>query len=302
MAWFWLALLAQFLFSVGVHIDKHLLSRYLKGSSPGSLILFSSLFGFVVMPIAYAVDRRVLEMSPRDIGLLVGCGLLNITAIVLYLYALARDEASVVAPLFQLIPVFSYVLAYAILGETVSTEQMAGAALIIVGAVLITIDLRARRLKATIFVLMTIASLLLALNGVVFKEVAMEGGFWVSTFWSYASLALAGILLFSFVRPYRDQFLRTLRSNRAPVLVLNTGNEVLAVVGYMLITYATLLAPVALVSVVGGLQPLMVFLLGWLLSVAIPSIGRERLTRAEVVQKLLAIAIVFAGTFLLQRG
>src|SRR5262245_7515877 len=116
MAWFWLALGAQFLFSVGAHVDKHLLSRYLHGSAPGSLMLFSPLVGFVVTPPAYAIAPHAAAMSAAHAALLVGGGLLNITAIVLYLYALARDEASVVAPLFQLIPVFGYGLAFLILG------------------------------------------------------------------------------------------------------------------------------------------------------------------------------------------
>jgi drug/metabolite transporter (DMT)-like permease len=266
MTWFWLALSAQLLFSCGTHIDKHLLSRYLHGAAPGSLIIFSSLFGFVVMPVAYAVDPHVLDIRLAHVLLLVGCGLLNITAIVLYLYALARDE------------------------------------LVITGAVLVSVDLDARKFKGAVFALMAVASLFLALNAVVFKSVALEDSFWISTFWSYASLALAGVVLFSFVRPYREPFLRTLRKNSAAVIGLNAFNEIIAVVGYLLISYATLLAPVALVSVVAGFQPLMVFLLGWGLTTLVPGIARERLSRRQVVQKLVAMGLVLAGTFLLHAG
>src|SRR5438874_7741302 len=129
MTWFWLALAAQFLFSAGTHVDKYLISKYLKGAAPGSLIIFSSLFGFVVMPAAYAIHPNVLDISLPHVGILVGGGFLNITAIVLYLYALSRDEASVVAPLFQMIPIFSYALAFVVLHETLSAKQMAGAGL-----------------------------------------------------------------------------------------------------------------------------------------------------------------------------
>ena len=45
-----------------------------------------------------------------------------------------------------------------------------------------------------------------------------------------------------------------------------------------------------------------VFLLGWLLTAAFPHLGKERLSRRQVVQKVAAIAIVLGGTLLLHLG
>jgi drug/metabolite transporter (DMT)-like permease len=300
--WFWLALGAQVLFGTSAHVDKHLVSKRLHGANPAALLIFSALFGFVVLPVALALDPGAVRMPFSQAALVVTGGLLNITAVGLYLYAIARDEASVVAPLFQLIPVFTYGLAWAVLGETLSWRQAAGGGLVVLGAAFASVDLEARRFKALVFALMTVASLLLAVNAVVFKKVAMEESFWAPTFWSYASLALAGVLLFSFVPPYRRRFLETLRTNRLAVVSINAANETLAVVGYLMVSYASLLAPVALVAVVGGFQPLIVFALGWFLTVAFPGFGEERLERRKVHQKLVAIGVVLGGTALLHLG
>jgi drug/metabolite transporter (DMT)-like permease len=303
MAWLWLTLGAQLLFSVGAHVDKYLLSKYFRGSAPGSLILYSSLFGFAVLPVLLLVNPSVLSIAPFHVAIVLAGGFLNVTGVIVSLYAMQRDEASVVATLFQMIPVFNYGLAYLLLGETLTVTQVVAAALIMAGAVGVSLERRRGRpmLRWPVFLRMALASFLLAANAVLFKLVALEEDFWISTFWSYVSLAIVGVVLFAFARPYRRQFLRTLRANRLPVVGLNVANELIAVVGYVMITYATLLVPIALVSVMSGFQPLMVFLIGVLLTLALPRIGREDLSRGRVVQKLLAMACMLAGTVLLHR-
>jgi drug/metabolite transporter (DMT)-like permease len=302
MAWLFLTLGAQLLFSLGAHVDKYLLSKYFRGSAPGSLILFSALFSFVVLPLLALRNPAVLSLSGREIGLLLIGGALNICGVILSLYAMQKDEASVVTTLFQLVPVFSYGLAWLVLGEALSAVQIAAALLIMSGAALISLDLTKQRvvLKGAVVVLMTIGSLLLATNAILFKLVAVSNDFWVSTFWSYASLAIVGVALFAFVRPYREQFLHTLRVNRGPVIALNVFNELLAVVGYVMISYAMLLVPVALVSVTSGFQPMMVFLLGVALTKLVPSLPKEALSRKALAQKLVAMAAIVAGTWLLE--
>jgi drug/metabolite transporter (DMT)-like permease len=304
MAWLWLTLGAQFLFSVGAHVDKYLLSKYFRGSAPGSLILYSSLFSVVVLPVVWVIEPTVLSIPPLHIALLVAGGVLNITGVVLSLYAMQLDEASVVTTLFQMIPVFNYVLAWIVLGETLTPLQIGAALLVMAGAVVVSLDLTKGRIsiKRSVFLLMAIASLLLAANAIVFKFVAVADDFWISTFWSYFSLLLVGFALLGFVRPYREQFVATLKSNSAAIIGLNLFNELLAVVGYLMISYATLLVPVALVSVMSGFQPLMVFLIGVALTLLVPSVGRENLARAAVAQKLVAMAGMLLGTWLLQRN
>jgi drug/metabolite transporter (DMT)-like permease len=155
--------------------------------------------------------------------------------------------------------------------------------------------------KRSVFLRMALASLLLAANAVLFKWVALSEDFWISTFWSYVSLAVVGILLFGLVRTYRNQFLHTLRRNRVPVIGLNALNETFAVVGYVMITYATLLVPIAMVSVMSGFQPMMVFLIGVFLTLAFPRLGKENLSRKLVIQKVAAMVVMLVGTFLLHR-
>ena len=52
-------------------------------------------------------------------------GLFYMTGITFYLRALQGHEASMVAPFFQSSPLFGYILAYLVLGETLSPTQLA---------------------------------------------------------------------------------------------------------------------------------------------------------------------------------
>ena len=72
------------------------------------------------MPIT---SRQSSHRAPASIALIVLSGVLYMGAMLFYLRALQSDEASVVAPFFQTVPLFGYVLAYFVLGERLSSRR-----------------------------------------------------------------------------------------------------------------------------------------------------------------------------------
>ena len=142
MNWFFIALAAPALWAISNHFDKYLLAKYIKQGGTGALIIFSSLIGLVIAGLIVAFDTSVLSIPFGHALLLILGGVIYILAILLYLYALHRDETSIVVPLWQLIPVFSYVLAYFVLGERLTSIQIMGSLLIIAGSVLISLELK----------------------------------------------------------------------------------------------------------------------------------------------------------------
>lgn len=117
MNWFLIALVAPALWSVSNHIDKYLVSKYFKGGGTGAMPIFSSGIGFLVLPVILVFHPEVLSF-PIMQGLVVAFnGFIYIAALLPYIYALQRDEASIVVPLFQTIPVFGYILGYIFFGE-----------------------------------------------------------------------------------------------------------------------------------------------------------------------------------------
>lgn len=299
MNWFLIALLPPALWSVTNHFDKFLLSRYFKGGGVGALMVFSSIIGLFLLPFIAFLHPEVLRFNISNILIAIN-GFLYVLSVLPYFYALQKDETSICVPLFQLIPVFSFVLGYVILGETITVNQMLGGLLIMVGAIGISLDLsegKKVKFKRDVFWLMTLSSLLYSLNFLFFKYFAIQSDFWFTSFWEYVGFALFAVLLMIFVKSYRNEFVNVLKNNRLTVLGLNGINEVVNIIAKVAFNVASLLTPVTLVWIVNGLQPFFVFIYGIFLTVLLPKISQENITRKALAQKIVAIIIMFVGTY-----
>jgi len=304
MYWFAIALVAPACWALGNHIDKYLLDRQLDRRGVGTLMVCSALIGMLAVPLIPIVQPHVLRIAPWHAAVVVLNGMLYVLGLLPYFYALQRDEASIVAPLFQTSAVFSYVLGLLVLGEDLTGRQLSAALLIICGSILIALELGQQRsiFKADIFALMLLASLLNALNWLLFKFVAIQEDFWVSSFWEYVGFALAGALMLIGVRAYRNEFIALLRQSKFNVLGLVALNEIASLAAKTVTNIASLMAPLALISTVHGLQPLFVLVYGVLLTLYLPRYGQERLRAKIVLQKLAAMTLMIVGASLLAIG
>lgn len=303
MNWFLIALITPVVHAFVNHFDKFLLSKYMKGGTVGALIMFSSLFAVVALPIIWIINPSVLSSVSLSQGLiLMGNGVFLTMAILLYLYAMDLDEASYVAPFFQLIPVFGLFFGYTILGETLTTNQLIAGGFILLGSLLLSIELAGKdsKIKTKLVLLMIGSSLFYAANAVIFKSVAASQGFLDSLFWDFLGKFLFGVILFFVVRSYREQFIYLLRVSGAKIVGLNIVNEILGLIGEMALVFAVLFAPVALVQSVSGLQPAFVLIFGVLITVFIPQFGKESLQKKHLIQKIIGIVVITVGVYLLE--
>lgn len=303
MNWFLLALLPPALWSVTNHIDKYLLAKFFKGGGVGALMVFSSLIGIFLLPIIVLIHPEVLRFDNNSFLIALN-GFLYILAVLPYFYALQKDEASITVPLFQLIPVFSYVLAFLVLGESLTSYQMLGGLFIVTGAVGISLDLSEKKkikFKKEVFWLMFLSSSIFSLNFLLFKFFAIQSDFWFASFWEYMGFAIFSVLLMFFVKNYRVQFITVLKTNRVYVLGINGINEIVNILAKVSFNFASLLTPVTMVWVVNGLQPFFVFLYGVILTLLFPHISQENITKKSLLQKVLAIFVMFVGTYLINK-
>ena len=303
MNWFFIALLAPFLLACANHNDKFLLSRYLKDKNIGAIVIFSSLFSGVSIAIVWLIKPDVHDISLVQGSALVATGMLSVLAAVCYLYALDMDEASFVTPFYQTAPIFAYCLGYFILGETITLAQGLGSSVIIVGALALSLEFGRRRIrfKRHVVTLMLAASFLSAINGVIFKLIAVDKGFWVSLFWGFVGQVMAGLALLVCVSSYRRDFIDLFKQQKLAAFGLIALSRTLFSVSEAVTLYATLLAPVALVLVVNSFQPLFVFVLGIVLTLLLPRVTKESLDRRKMLQKGVGIGLMLVGGYLISR-
>src|ERR1700722_1542259 len=197
MSWLFFAFSGPVLWAISVHFDKYLVERFFKDSNVAVLLLFTAFIGVLLLPVIWFMEPGVVHHDVGSIALMILSGVLYLSAMLLYLRALQSEEASVVAPFFQAGPLFGYVLAYLVLGETLTPRQMAGGALIIIGALFVSLrfDQSMRMFKARLALLMLACGFIMALSSLIFKVFAIRVEFWTTTFWMFVGEGFFGAAL-----------------------------------------------------------------------------------------------------------
>ncbi len=301
MNWLIIAILAPVLWAITSFIDKFLVSKYFK-SGVGTLIIYSCVIGLPVAFLIAIFKPVVLSLDWKTSSLIVLNSFLFILYLFPYFRALKKADTSVVVTLFQTIPVFSFILAFLILGETLTRFQIIGSTLIILGAVGISLSFHRGKFHLTkeVLFLQLLASLLISLNYILFKLFALDTDFWTTSFWQYLGFFIFGLILLICSKSYRNDFVSSFRKNKEPIILLNVLNEVINILAIILVTFVSLSAPVAVVSsIMNGFQPLCALLIGILLSLLFPKIIKENLSPKVLIQKMVFILLVFLGVYLL---
>jgi hypothetical protein len=139
-----------------------------------------------------------------------------------------------------------------------------------------------------------------AVNGVIFKLIAVDKGFWVSLSWGFFGQTMTGLTFLVCVPSYRRDFLDLFKQAKVGAVVLIALSKTLFSVSEAVTLYATLLAPVALVLLVNSFQSLFVFAFGIVLTLFFPRVAEESLGRMKMLQKGVGICLMLVGGYLIR--
>jgi drug/metabolite transporter (DMT)-like permease len=140
--WYFYALLGPAIWALLNHLDKYLLGRFFNQNAAGPvLVVFTGFAGLILAIAIVSFGPPVLALAPGQASLLMFAGTLLVASYIPYMIALQRDEASIVASLYRLLPLFVFALSYVILGETLQLRQIGGGAITIAGSILLIVDL-----------------------------------------------------------------------------------------------------------------------------------------------------------------
>jgi drug/metabolite transporter (DMT)-like permease len=301
--WLLYAFSGPVLWALSTHIDKYLVDRYFAHSDTAVLMVFTALLGALALPPIAWADPDVLRPPGWAIGVMALSGILYMGALLFYLRAIQATEASVIAPLFQTSTLFSVFLAWLLLREALGWRQLAGVGLIFAGVVALSLGPKGRGKALTpgVMLLMLCCGLAVSLSAVLFKLFALKDDFWVTTFWNFAGEALFGLAILAVPR-YRRQFAGLFRRHPGAVIGLNGANELINLGGGLGVRFASLSAPVALVSAISSTVTLFVFAFGVLLTLFWPGAAKEDLSAGSLARKAMAALLVSAGVLLGDAG
>ena len=301
--WLLFAFTGPVLWAASTHIDKFLVDRYFADSDPALLMVFTALVGVLILPFIAIFAPQTFAQGAAAITVMSLSGMLYMGAMLLYLRAIQREEASVIAPFFQTSTIFTLFLAWLLLGETPGWRRIAGVALIVVSVMSLAIRTggHSRAVRGRTILLMTGATFVVALSSVLFKYFAVRSDYWSTTFWTFVGEAVFGAIILA-MPSYRRQFGVLLRANTKALLAINGANELINLGGGLGVRFASLLAPVAVVAAVSSTTTLFVFGFGVLLSWFAPGLSREDLSRPNLLRKGIAAAVAAAGVVLASGG
>jgi drug/metabolite transporter (DMT)-like permease len=300
---FLLSLIAPSLWAASNHFDKYIVGRYFKNTSVGAMMVFSALIGVVVMPVSFIFQDSAFSISPLSAILIALNGCLYLIAIQPYLKALRISDASASVPMFQIIPVLTFILARILLKETLTSNQLIGGLLIVIGAVIISFEMvEGRKIKprSDVLGLMFLSSLIFAFNFILFKYFAVDSSFWTTTFWESIGFIGFGVALLMFAKTWRKDFIEVFTRQKLAT-GLNVTNEAINIVAKITFNWVSLLTPITLAWIGVGFQPLFVLAYSVILAAFFPHINDEKVRGKHLVQKAVSIFIMLIGAFILNQ-
>ena len=299
MPWFVFAIAAQFFYTASAFIDRFLIEKRVKDAI--SLSIIGGTVSFIVGLVILAF-RNFPNFPIEQIILVIIAGALFEISLFPYYKAMAIDDPSRVVPLYQTIPIFVLLFSFIFLGESLSLVQLAGFALVLFGGFMLSIKkpgLGVFKLRKSFWFMMA-ATATIAVGLVLFKFVVDIQGIWDSLGYEYLGAGLGAFILY--FSPFKQMSFREAVKGTTPSTGAIIGtNEALWVLGRFATFFSSSLAPVSLIAVIGGVQPLFVFLGGLIISIWLPNIVKEDLSSGAIKTKIIAIILAFIGILLINK-
>lgn len=293
-----LAIFASFLWASTNHIDKFLLNGIDESwSNIKTLLVFSTLVAWIVLlPIWLIISKFNVKINNISLIAVLSASITYILATYFYFKALEKNETSIVVVMFQLIPVFSYILALIFFKENLTAQQIIWSIVIILSAVLISIDFEEKNSnkKRIALLLVAISSLLYATFFFLFDIWIRNSSYKSCAFWFQIGLLIQGII-FICIKSFRTTFLKAIKNNGKKYFSLNITNEAINLVANLSVNFANVTIPLALANVLNGFQGAFVFII-WTLGVKfLPKYFKENMNKKVVIQKVSCIVLSIIG-------
>ncbi len=306
MSWLLITLSSYFLSALAIILDKFILGAKKVGSPPvyAFYIGLLGLGALAFLPFGFSIP------SVPQIIISVISGSLFTYGILSFYYAIKVGEAGRVAPLAgAIIPFGTYFISVLFFGEKINAVSLIGAALLILGGLLISFDLPLKFDKKKFFPgfkFAVLSGLILAIAYSLFKVIYNEQNFFNGFIWTRFGSAGA-IISFFFVPAWRKNILRSLKNFKKPTHhhyragALIVLNKVIGGTASILFNYAIALGSVTLINTLVASQYIFILILAAIFSVWHPKVFEEKLFFWDWAQKAAAIVMIGIGIYLVAK-
>ena len=283
---------AGFVWALGSISDKFVLSKFVEKSIvPVVMVGVISLMGGVVSFFVKGVEY----LSPFNIFLALLGGFFFTLFAIFYFKAAQLEEISRVTPLFYLSTLFTAIIAGLFLGEIFTVTKYIGIALLVLGAVSITLKKPYSLKLDKAFWFMILVAIFFATNWVITKYLVGFADAW--TIFTYTRigvfLAIVPIIIVS-----RRALVDTYKTSKFKAYGIMAIKECVTLTGVLAVTIAATSGYITLISALTALHMLFVLVFTILLSLFLPKIIKEPIDKHTISLKVVATLLMLYGVYL----
>jgi drug/metabolite transporter (DMT)-like permease len=318
--WLFIAVIS-YLINAAVYVaDKFLLSKKVHSSiSYAFFVGIWSIFNLAILPFAFWLP------SLRELGVDLLAGALFLVTLIFWYKALHQSEATRVVPIVgALVPIFSFLLSFIFLGESLSERELLAFLILIHGGVLISVkqtkfyifkEARERvralfgdilggihaeyRPTQRLIVNSVVSALFFATYYVLIKYIYLHQPFVGAFVWSRLGSFIASVAIL-FVPTWRRLIVESRGDGKQPTnLFFFFGVRLLAALAFIMLNWAISEGNVALINSLQGVQYVFLILLVLFVSAKYPKISKEELGGGVILQKMIGVTLVSTGLYML---
>lgn len=294
-----IAILAYALNGGAIIVDKILL----RTSLPNPLVytFYISLLGILtvfLIPLGLKLNTTAVIFS-------IISGLFGTFAFLTFFKGLKLGEVSVVGPVVgALNPLFTLIFGIVLFNQILTSSQLTAFFLLLIGAVILTFNIWANKLKfSEQLFMMVLSGIFFAAASLFLKEAFLSSNFITGLVISRVAAALF-VLLFLIPKNLRSQIFSSKLAtnnflNKTSILLLS-GQTMGALFG-LLWAYTISLTSPAVVNSLFGIQYLVILGAALILGKNHPKLLDETLSFGVITQKIIGAAILSFGVYLLSR-
>jgi drug/metabolite transporter (DMT)-like permease len=298
MNWIILALIPPFLWAFMNVLNKIIRKKHI--DSTAGYFIISSLFLLVcvfALPFVWKdIPRSWITVAALGIGMAQALGGL------LYFKALGLEEISRITPLMRFESIFVIIFAALLINEVLTTQRYIGFFLILIGGFIISMkEIKGVFHLSKAFYLMIGASFLWGTGDVIIKYIIGDAKILPFLLVNRTGAFLFALILLA-IPHFRKEFIFHVKSLTKTSIGMIVVSESFALIGFFVFISALSIAPVSLVNVLLGFQPLFVLIIASIISYRMPHILEEPLTKKVLGLKIAGIILLIAGLVFIENG
>ncbi|MDD9912058.1 MAG: hypothetical protein OXR68_07590 [Alphaproteobacteria bacterium] len=257
MTWFFYALIPPFLYSSSNILDEYLCKKH-EELSGFKYIIAASIVGILSGLAIFAYRPEALFLDPLYAVIFGIFGIFMQCCFIPYMIAIKEDGAGFIAPLWQILPLFIFLIAWLTLGETVTFSQFLVCLVIVTTATIASID-HTGKFRLCSLLLMLLSCLLLA-SHMVFMRFYSQNFHWLDiAAWGAIGAGIGASVFMLIHTPTRKSIYQATRNSGTLSVFLLTLQAALDIGANAFLVLAFSTAPSAgIVQTINALQPFII--------------------------------------------